>query len=120
MGEQFVVSHHAAGPGYYNIRGGIKKSDGRPVALDTVVVDAPTPPLNAKGMGESTIVPVGPAIANAVYNAIGIRIKSGPITPDRDAFEFSRDSGEYQKHLRAGFAQQRCQGIKDRCNGQDQ
>jgi CO/xanthine dehydrogenase Mo-binding subunit len=45
--------------------------------------DAPTPRLNAKGMGESTIVPVGPAIANAIYNAIGVRIKSGPITPDK-------------------------------------
>jgi xanthine dehydrogenase molybdenum-binding subunit len=45
--------------------------------------DAPTPPLHAKGMGESTIVPVAPAIANAVYNAIGVRVKSGPITPDK-------------------------------------
>ena len=45
--------------------------------------DAPTTPLNVKGMGESTIVAVAPAIANAVYNAIGVRIKSGPITPDK-------------------------------------
>ena len=45
--------------------------------------DAPTTPLNVKGMGEATIVPVAPAIANAVYNAIGVRIKSGPITPDK-------------------------------------
>jgi len=45
--------------------------------------DAPTPPLHAKGMGEATIIPVAPAIANAVYNAIGIRVRSGPLTPDR-------------------------------------
>jgi len=45
--------------------------------------DAPTTPLNVKGMGEATIVPIAPAIANAVYNAIGVRIKSGPLTPDR-------------------------------------
>ncbi len=45
--------------------------------------DAPTTPLNVKGMGEATIVPVASAIANAVYNAIGVRIKSGPITPDK-------------------------------------
>ena len=45
--------------------------------------DAPTAPLHAKGMGEATIVPVAPAIANAVYNAIGVRVKSGPITPAR-------------------------------------
>jgi xanthine dehydrogenase molybdenum-binding subunit len=35
--EQFVVSHHACGPGYYDTKGGIKLKDGRPVALDTVV-----------------------------------------------------------------------------------
>jgi CO/xanthine dehydrogenase Mo-binding subunit len=45
--------------------------------------DAPTTPFNVKGMGEAIIVPVAPAIANAVYNAIGVRIKSGPITPDK-------------------------------------
>jgi xanthine dehydrogenase molybdenum-binding subunit len=45
--------------------------------------DAPTTPLNVKGMGEATIVPVAPAIANAVYNAIGVRVKSGPLTPDK-------------------------------------
>jgi CO/xanthine dehydrogenase Mo-binding subunit len=45
--------------------------------------DAPTTPLNVKGVGESTIVPIAPGIANAVYNAIGVRIKSGPITPDK-------------------------------------
>ncbi|MBN2240281.1 MAG: xanthine dehydrogenase family protein molybdopterin-binding subunit [Dehalococcoidales bacterium] len=45
--------------------------------------DAPTTPLNVKGMGESTIVGIAPAIANAVYNAIGARIKSGPLTPDK-------------------------------------
>jgi CO/xanthine dehydrogenase Mo-binding subunit len=45
--------------------------------------DAPTAQFHAKGMGEATIVPVAPAIANAVYNAIGVRVKSGPITPDK-------------------------------------
>lgn len=45
--------------------------------------DAPTAPLNAKGMGEATIIPIAPAVANAVYNAIGVRIRSGPITPDK-------------------------------------
>jgi len=36
-----------------------------------------------KGMGEPAIVPTAGAIANAVYNAIGVRIKSLPITPDK-------------------------------------
>lgn len=45
--------------------------------------DAPTCQFNAKGMSESTLVPVAPAIANAIYNATGARVKIGPLTPDR-------------------------------------
>ncbi len=36
-----------------------------------------------KGVGEPAIIPTAGAIANAVYNAIGVRIKSLPITPDK-------------------------------------
>jgi xanthine dehydrogenase molybdenum-binding subunit len=45
--------------------------------------DAPTTPLHVKGMSEATIVPVAPAIANAIYNATGARVRSGPFTPDK-------------------------------------
>jgi xanthine dehydrogenase molybdenum-binding subunit len=44
---------------------------------------APTPPLNMKGLGENAMVPVAAAIGNAIYNAIGVRIKDHPITPDK-------------------------------------
>jgi xanthine dehydrogenase YagR molybdenum-binding subunit len=36
-----------------------------------------------KGIGEPAMIPTPGAIANAVYNACGIRIKSLPITPDK-------------------------------------
>jgi len=36
-----------------------------------------------KGIGEPAIIPTAAAIANAVYNAIGKRIKSAPMTPDK-------------------------------------
>jgi xanthine dehydrogenase molybdenum-binding subunit len=45
--------------------------------------DAPTTQLNAKGMGEATMIAPGPAIANAIYNATGARVKHGPLTPDK-------------------------------------
>jgi CO/xanthine dehydrogenase Mo-binding subunit len=45
--------------------------------------DAPTCQFNAKGIGEGTNVPVAPAIANAVYNACGIRLRNHPFTPDK-------------------------------------
>lgn len=44
---------------------------------------APTPPLHMKGLGEAAMVPVAPAIANAIRNAIGVRIKNHPITPGK-------------------------------------
>lgn len=39
--------------------------------------------MGVKGIGEPAIIPTAAAIANAVYNAIGVRIKSLPITPDK-------------------------------------
>ena len=40
-------------------------------------------PLGAKALGEVPCIGVAPAVANAVYNAIGIRFTRLPITPDR-------------------------------------
>jgi CO/xanthine dehydrogenase Mo-binding subunit len=40
-------------------------------------------PFGAKGMGEGGILPVAPAIANAIYDAIGVRIRDLPLTPER-------------------------------------
>lgn len=46
-------------------------------------VDATIAPLKAKGVGELGISGVAPAIANAVYNATGVRVRSYPITLDK-------------------------------------
>lgn len=40
-------------------------------------------PYGAKGMGEVGLNPVAPAIANAIYDAIGVRLRSLPMTPDK-------------------------------------
>ena len=40
-------------------------------------------PFGAKGIGEPAITPVAPAIANAVADAIGVRVFEMPITPER-------------------------------------
>jgi xanthine dehydrogenase YagR molybdenum-binding subunit len=37
----------------------------------------------AKGLGEPATIPTAAAIANAVYDAIGVRITDAPITPMR-------------------------------------
>ena len=42
-----------------------------------------TGPYGAKGMGESVMIPTAPAIINAIYNAIGVRIYDLPATCDK-------------------------------------
>ena len=46
------------------------------------IVD-PIGPLGAKGLGEVPTVGPAPAIANAIYNATGVRLRRTPFTPDR-------------------------------------
>ena len=46
------------------------------------IVD-PIGPLGAKGLGEVPTVGVAPAIANAIYDAVGVRLRRTPFTPDR-------------------------------------
>lgn len=43
----------------------------------------PTGPFGAKGVGEGATNPVASAVFNAVYNAIGVRIFTMPITPEK-------------------------------------
>jgi xanthine dehydrogenase molybdenum-binding subunit len=43
----------------------------------------PTGPFGAKGIGEAALNPVAAALANAVYNAIGIRFTEIPMTPEK-------------------------------------
>jgi carbon-monoxide dehydrogenase large subunit len=43
----------------------------------------PDGPFGAKGVGEAAIVPSSPAIANAIYDAVAIRVKDLPLTQER-------------------------------------
>jgi len=51
--------------------------------LSFVETHDPAGPHGAKGIGEAPLIPVAPAIANAVYNATGIRFTELPLTPER-------------------------------------
>ena len=54
------------------------------VPIDAVVVETPDPegPYGAKGVGEPGLVPTAPAIANAIYDAVGIRLHKLPMKPE--------------------------------------
>lgn len=51
--------------------------------IDTVIVEVPNPyhPYGVRGVGEVPIVPPPAAIANAIYNAIGVRLEVLPMSP---------------------------------------
>jgi CO/xanthine dehydrogenase Mo-binding subunit len=53
--------------------------------LRSAIVESnePNGPYGAKGASETAIGPAPAAIANAVYDAVGVRINSLPITPEK-------------------------------------
>ena len=56
-----------------------------PDKLETILIengDGPGP-FGSKGLGEGGIVAAGPAVANAIFRATGVRIKELPLTPER-------------------------------------
>ncbi|REJ37205.1 MAG: xanthine dehydrogenase [Bacillota bacterium] len=52
--------------------------------IEAVLVEVPAPhgPFGAKGVGEPPVVPCAAAIANAVEDAVGVRLTEVPMTPD--------------------------------------
>jgi 4-hydroxybenzoyl-CoA reductase subunit alpha len=61
-----------------------------PTSLDmpdvvTELIEEPDPqgPYGAKEVGQGPLLPVIPAVANAVYDAVGVRIDESPITPEK-------------------------------------
>ncbi len=56
-----------------------------PLETENIIVEVPQDdgPFGARGIGEHPMVPTAPAIANAVYNAAGVRLDSLPITSEK-------------------------------------
>src|SRR5438132_1645523 len=53
--------------------------------VKTYLVEDPDPngPFGAKEVGQGPLLPVPPAVANAVYDAVGVRVDEVPITPEK-------------------------------------
>lgn len=54
-----------------------------PVKSFLVETNNPGGPYGAKGIGEPTLIPTGPAICNAINAACGVRVRSLPVTPEK-------------------------------------
>jgi CO/xanthine dehydrogenase Mo-binding subunit len=54
-------------------------------AIEAVIVEVPNPghPYGVRGVGEMSIIPPPAAIANAIYNAVGVRMNVLPMSPAR-------------------------------------
>lgn len=53
------------------------------IEVDVVQSYDPVGPFGAKGVGEPTLVPTAPAILNAIYDAVGVRITDLPATAEK-------------------------------------
>ena len=53
--------------------------------INSIIIEDPDPlgPLGVKGIGEPAMVPTIPAIMNAIYDAVGVRITALPATPEK-------------------------------------
>ncbi|MDJ0790463.1 MAG: xanthine dehydrogenase family protein molybdopterin-binding subunit [Acidimicrobiia bacterium] len=58
-----------------------------PDEMIPIIIEVPQPdgPFGARGVGEHTMIGAAPAIANAVFDALGVRITSMPITQEKVA-----------------------------------
>jgi CO/xanthine dehydrogenase Mo-binding subunit len=54
-----------------------------PIEIEFIETEAENGPFGAKGVGEPGLVPTAPAIGNAIFDAVGVRIKDLPITPEK-------------------------------------
>ncbi len=63
--------------------------------IDTVILEIPNPnhPYGVRGVGETSIVPPLAAIANAVSNAVGVRMTHIPMSPPRILAAIEADKG---------------------------
>ena len=52
--------------------------------IDPVVIEVPNPghPFGVRGVGESPLVPPLAAVANAIHDAIGVRMSELPMSPN--------------------------------------
>ena len=53
--------------------------------IETILVEVPSElgPYGAKGVSEPATIPTTPAILNAIYDAVGVRVTDTPATPER-------------------------------------
>lgn len=84
MSEELVIERgQALNPNFVDYA--VPRFRSMPAELRCVLIegDPSAGPYGAKGIGELTFGPAAPAIANAIHDATGVRLRSLPMTPER-------------------------------------
>ena len=92
-----------------------------PTSLDmpeifTDLIEHPDPagPFGAKEVGQGPLLPIMPAVANAVFDAVGVRIDEVPITPDKILSALTAKAAGKPARVRTGRVSRRSPG-RSRC-----
>ena len=95
LNEEYI--HDADGvmenPGFLDYR--IPVASDLPM-IETIIVEVPNPnhPYGVRGVGEVGIVPPIPALANAIHDAVGVRIRELPMSPPRVLAAITSGNGD--------------------------
>ena len=83
----------------------------------TELIEDPDPngPFGAKEVGQGPLLPVMPAVANAVYDAVGVRIDEVPITPEKILKALDGEGGRQDAARRPGRVSRQSPG-PSRCS----
>jgi xanthine dehydrogenase molybdenum-binding subunit len=63
-------------------------------------------PTGAKGIGEPPLIPTAPAIANAVFDAVGVRLRHAPLSRQRLLAALGAADGRGWTRMKAGEEEQ--------------
>ncbi|NPV78285.1 MAG: xanthine dehydrogenase family protein [Anaerolineae bacterium] len=81
--EMKLVNGHMQNPSFVDYR--IATSADVPEKIEAIIVEAPQDdgPFGARGIGEHPMVPTIAALANAIYNATGVRVPHPPLSAEK-------------------------------------
>ena len=67
-----------------------------------IIVESHDPigPFGAKGIGEPSLIPTPPAIANAIWDAVGVRLRELPMSPEKVFWAMREASGSANEERR--------------------
>jgi CO/xanthine dehydrogenase Mo-binding subunit/CO/xanthine dehydrogenase FAD-binding subunit len=100
LGEELIYENgRVVNPAYLNYA--LPRSADVP-RIRPVLLEDPDPngPYGAKSIGELGVIPVAPALANAVYDAVGIRLRELPLTPDKVLSALREKEGRRRRSFR--------------------